>query len=65
MGKESKKRVYIGSDGKESVCSAGDKIPSLDQKGPLEKGMPTHSSIFALRVPWTEEPDRLHNSSWG
>ena len=54
MGKESKKRVYIGSDGKESVCSAGDKIPSLDQKG-----------IFALRVPWTEEPDRLHNSSWG
>ena len=23
---------------------------------PLEKGMATHSSIFAWRIPWTEEP---------
>ena len=25
----------------------------------LEKGMATHSSIFAWRIPWTEEPGRL------
>ena len=25
---------------------------------PLEKEMATHSSIFAWRIPWTEEPGR-------
>ena len=25
----------------------------------LEKGMATHSSILASRIPWTEEPGRL------
>ena len=25
----------------------------------LEKGIATHSSIFAWRIPWTEEPGRL------
>ena len=29
-------------------------IWSLGQEGPLEKGMATHSSIFAWRIPWTE-----------
>ena len=28
-------------------------------KIPLEKGMATHSSILAWRIPWTEEPGRL------
>ena len=27
----------------------------------LEKGMATHSSIFAWRIPWTEEPGRLQS----
>ena len=27
-----------------------------DQEDPLEKGMATHSSILAWRIPWTEEP---------
>ena len=27
----------------------------LGQEDPLEKGMATHSSIFAWRIPWTEE----------
>ena len=36
-------------------------IPSLDQEDPLEKGMATHSSIFAWRIPWTEEPGGLHS----
>ena len=35
-------------------------IPSLGQEKPLEKGMVTHSSILAWRIPWTEEPGRLH-----
>ena len=26
---------------------------------PLEEGMATHSSSFAWRIPWTEEPGRL------
>ena len=32
---------------------------SLGQEGPLEKGMATHSSIPAWRIPWPEEPDGL------
>ena len=30
-------------------------VPSLAQEDPLEKGMATHSSILACRIPWTEE----------
>ena len=28
---------------------------------PLEKGMATHSSIFAWGIPWTEEPGGLQS----
>ena len=31
-------------------------VQSLGQEDPLEKGMATHSSILAWRIPWTEEP---------
>ena len=31
-------------------------VQSLDCEDPLEKGMATHSSILAWRIPWTEEP---------
>ena len=31
-------------------------VLSLGQKDALEKGMATHSSILAWRIPWTEEP---------
>ena len=34
-------------------------VQSLDQEDPLEKGMATHSSILAWRIPWTEERGRL------
>ena len=34
-------------------------VQSLGQEDPLEKGMTTHSSILAWRIPWTEEPGRL------
>ena len=31
------------------------------QEDPLEKGMATHSSILAWRIPWTEEPGGLQS----
>ena len=34
-------------------------VQSLGQEDPLEKGMATHSSILAWRIPRTEEPGRL------
>jgi len=34
---------------------------SLGWEDPLEKGMATHSSIFAWRTPWTEEPGGLQS----
>ena len=36
-------------------------LQSLGQEEPLEKGMVTHSSILAWRIPWTKEPDRLQS----
>ena len=36
-------------------------IPSLGREVPLEKGMATHSSILARRIPWTEEPGGLQS----
>ena len=32
-------------------------VQSLGWEDHLEKGMATHSSILAWRIPWTEEPD--------
>ena len=32
------------------------RVRSLGGELPLEKGMATHSSILAWRIPWTEEP---------
>ena len=51
-----------GSDGKESVCNAGDpsSIPGLG-RSPGGEGMATHSNILAWRIPRTEEPGGL----WG
>ena len=34
---------------------------SLGWEHPLEKGLATHSSILAWRIPWTEEPGRLQS----
>ena len=34
-------------------------VRSLGWEDPLEKGMATHSSILAWKIPWTEEPGRL------
>ena len=41
-------------------------IQSLGWEDPLEKGIATHSSILAWRIPWTEEPGKLQGYSlWG
>ena len=37
-------------------------VPSLGGEGPLEKGMATHSSVLAWRIPWTEEPGSLQST---
>ena len=38
-------------------------VRSLGQEDPLEKGMATHSSILAWKIPWTEDPGGL-KSMW-
>ena len=37
-------------------------VGALGQADPLEEGMATHSSIFAWRISWTEEPGRLQST---
>ena len=45
-----------GSDGKESTCTVGNLVRSLGWEDPLEKGMATHSSILAWRIPMDKKP---------
>ena len=40
---------------KESACNVGDPGSTPGSGRSLEKGMATHSSILAWRIPWTEE----------
>ena len=56
-----KRGFFGGSDGEESVCHTGDagSIPGLG--GSPGEGNSNHSSIFALRIPWTEEPGQLQS----
>ena len=52
--------------GKESACNAGDTGDmgqSLSQEDPLKEEMATHSSILAWRIPRTEEPAGLLQST--
>ena len=57
------KNIYMGfpssSDSKESDCNMGNPGSIPGSEDPLEKGLATHSSILAWRIPWTEEPGRL------
>ena len=36
-------------------------VLSLGWEDPLEEEMATHSSVFAWRTPWTEEPGGLQS----
>ena len=45
---------------KNPLANAGDtRDAALDQEDALEEEMATHSSIFAWRIPWIEEPGGL------
>ena len=37
------------------------RVQSLVREDPLAKGMASHYSILAWRIPWTEEPGRLQS----
>ena len=39
-------------------------VPFLGQEDPLKKGMATHYSILAWRIPWSEEPGGLQSIGW-
>ena len=41
------------------------RVPSLGQEDPLEKGVATHCSILAWRIPWTKEPGGLQSHGIG
>ena len=49
------------SDSKESACNAEDPGLIPGSEDPLEKGVVTHSSIPAWRIPWIEEPGGLQS----
>ena len=36
-------------------------VQSLGREDPLEKGMATHSSTLAWKIPWTEKSGRLQS----
>ena len=44
---------------KDSPIAQETQVQSLGCEDPLEKEMPTHSSILAWKIPWTEEPGGL------
>ena len=50
-----------GSEEKNLPAVQETHVWSLGREDPLEKGMTTHSSILAWRIPWTEEPGRLQS----
>ena len=49
---------------KNPLANAGDvkdRVQSLGQEDPLEKGMAIHSSVLAWEIPRTEEPGGLQS----
>ena len=48
-----------GSVVKNLPANAETGVRSHGWENPLEKEMPTHSSILAWEIPWTEEPGGL------
>ena len=62
FGKPGFNIVYFpaGSDGKASAYNVGN--PGWDDLP--ENEMAPHSSTLAWKIPWMEEPDRLHSMGW-
>ena len=50
-----------GSDMKNLPAVQETQVPSPGREDPLEKGMATHSSTLAWRIPWTEGPGGLQS----
>ena len=46
---------------KDLIAMRKARVQFLGWEDPLEKGMTTHSSILAWRIPWTEELDGLQS----
>ena len=46
---------------KNLLTMQGTWVPSLGWEDSLEKGMATHSSVLAWRIPWAEEPGGLQS----
>ena len=60
------KPIYLmgfpgGSDSKSPPAMQEMQVQSLGQEDPLEKGLATHSSILAWRIPRAEEPGGLQS----
>ena len=47
---------------KNPLATAGETGRTLSWEDPLEEGTAAHSSIFAWRIPWTEEPGGLQST---
>ena len=56
------KRMYLAQLAKNPPAMQATPVQSLGQEDPLEKGMATHSSILAWKIPWTEEPGGLQST---
>ena len=52
-----------GSDGNPAMQET--QVQSLGLEDALRKGMATHSSILAWRIPWTKERSLEGYSPWG
>ena len=54
---------YLGFPGDSAVNPAMQQlwVRSLGWGDPLEEGIASHSSILALKIPWTEGPDELQS----
>ena len=64
IGKSIKASSLIAQMVKNPLAKAKTRVQFLGQVVTPEKGMATHFSILAWRIPWTEKPDRLY-SPWG
>ena len=61
--------IYMWNDRVSLVAQSVKNLPAVQETGfdplgqedPLVRGMATHSSILAWRIPWTEEPGRLQS----
>ena len=55
----SKRKAFVAQMVKNLPAVQETQVQPLGWEDPLEKGMATHSSILAWRIPWTEEPGGL------